>query len=83
MPYFTKRRFPDYWPVTEALKQYLKNHRKRVTRVKKNSEKQQLSQSDDEDENLAGDGDQTDGTDGENDDEEEDGQENEQEQVAE
>jgi hypothetical protein len=46
LPYFTKHRFPNYWPVSEALKQYLKNHRKRISKVKKNK-KQQPSQDDD------------------------------------
>ncbi|KAK7444775.1 hypothetical protein VKT23_015092 [Stygiomarasmius scandens] len=34
IPYFTKKRFPNWWPITEALKQYLRNTRKNTKRKK-------------------------------------------------
>jgi hypothetical protein len=31
-PYLTSKRFPAYWPVTEILKQYLKNAKRSAQR---------------------------------------------------
>ncbi|THU99034.1 hypothetical protein K435DRAFT_856004 [Dendrothele bispora CBS 962.96] len=35
LPYFNEQRFPNFWPVTEALKQSLKNYNKNLIAKKK------------------------------------------------
>ncbi|THU91464.1 hypothetical protein K435DRAFT_968165 [Dendrothele bispora CBS 962.96] len=51
IPYFTKKRFPNWWPITEALKQYLRNSRKNdkkrmAERMEKRKAAKEVSSSD-------------------------------------
>ncbi|KAF5342810.1 hypothetical protein D9758_013363 [Tetrapyrgos nigripes] len=69
LPYFTKRRFPGYWPVDQALKQFLKNRNKRINKVKRANQRKQVSGDEDDEEESGASGINEDEQDEENDEE--------------